>query len=303
MLRNHFATAALLCCIIGMQASAQTAKRRTPIIRQVDHILVESTDPKALFNFFEDALQLPPAWPISENQGSINAGISAGNVNLELFRYAERRENRISTFPEAHYSGLAFEPYPLADALQELQVRGIPYSPPEPYISSLPNGSRGVAWTTVGLPSFSRPEMSVFLYEYSPLFLRVEVRRMQLGNRLTLENGGPLGLLSISRIVISSTHIRKDEENWGVLLGGTKNSGSWNAGSGPEIHLVQGSQDRIQEIVFVVKSLERAKAFLKKNRFLGSVFHDGVSLSSAKVQGLHILVTEKQPEARSKKSR
>ncbi len=301
MLRNHIAIAAILFCIIGIQTSAQTARRTPPVIRQVDRIFVESTDPKALFNFFADVLQLPPAWPISENQGSITAGIGAGNVNLELFRYAERKENRASTLPEAHYSGLAFEPYPLADALKELQLRGIPYSPPEPYISALPNGSRGVAWTTVGLPSFSRPGMSVFLYEYSPAFLRVEIRRKQLGNRLTLENGGSLGLLSVGKIVISSTRIGKDEENWGVLLGSSKNSGSWRADSGPEIRLVQGNRDRIQEIVFEVKSLERAKAFLKKNRLLGSVFPNRVSLNSAKVQGLKILVTGEEPKARNRK--
>ncbi len=293
MLRNHIAIAATAFFIIGIQGSAQTTRRRIPVIRQVDHILVESTDPKALYSFFADVLQLPPAWPISENQGAITGGISAGNVNLELFRYAERKGDRVSAFPEAHYSGLAFEPYPLADALQELQVRGIPYSPPEPSIADLPNGSRGVAWTTVALPSFSRPGMTVFLCEYSPVFLRVEVRRMQLGNNLTLEDGGPLGLLSISEIVISSTSIRKDEENWSRLFGSSNNPRSWHTGDGPKIRLVQGSQDRIQEIVFKVKSLDRAKAFLKKSRLLGSRSAKGVFLNSAKAQGLRILIKEK----------
>jgi hypothetical protein len=293
MLRNHIAIASMLFCMIGIQASAQTARRRTPVIRQVDHILVESADPKALFNFFADVLQIPPAWPISENQGYITGGIGAGNVNLELFRYAERKGDRVSALPEAHYSGLAFEPYPLADALKELQVRGIPYSPPEPSISNLPNGSRGVAWTTVGLLSFSRLGMLVFLYEYSPVFLRVEVRRKQLGNRLTLENGGPLGLLSISEIVISSTRIRKDEENWSRLFGNSNNPHSWRAGDGPKISLVQGSLDRIQEIVFKVQSLDHAKAFLKKSRLLESVSARRIFINPAKVQGLRILVQEK----------
>ena len=293
MLRKHIAIGAMLFCIIGIQASPQTARRRTPVIRQVDRILVESTDPKALFSFFADVLQLPPAWPISENQGSITGGISAGNVNLELFRYAERGENRASAIPEARYSGLAFEPYPLTDALQELQVRGIPYSPPEPYISSLPDGSRGVAWTTVGLPSFSKPGMTTFLYEYSPVFLRAEVRRKQLGNRLTLEEGGPLGLLSVSEIVISSTGVGKDKENWTRLFGHSNDSGSWRAGDGPKIRLVQGSQDRIREIVFQVRSLDRAKAFLRKYRLFGFVSARGIFINPAKVQGLRILVEEK----------
>jgi hypothetical protein len=276
----------LFLCVSWLKVlSAQTA-RTTPEVRQVDHILVESSDPRALFSFFTETLQLPVAWPVSENQEYVSGGVGTGNVNLELFRYAARK------IPEARYSGLAFEPYPLADALRRLQMLAIPYSPPEPYTSTLPNGSQGVAWTTVSLPSFSKPGMSIFLYVYSPVFLKVDVLRKQLGNRLILSNGGPLGLLSVDEILIETTRLKSDRQAWSLLLGKPTGSGSLRAGSGPAIRLVQGSADRIREIIFKVQSLDRAKAFLRKNKALGSVLPTRMCISPARVQGLRISLAD-----------
>jgi hypothetical protein len=292
MIRRNLVIAAALFCIAAMENSAQT--RRVPVIRQVDHILIESSDPKALFRFFSETLQLPAAWPISENQRFITGGIGAGNVNLELFRYTERKENPSPGVPQAHYSGIAFEPYALADSLRELQLRGIPHNQPEPVVSRLPNGSSGTAWTTVGLSSFSKPGMSVFLYEYSQAFLKVDVRRKQLANRLTLDNGGPLGLLSVDEILITSANLKKDNENWGILLGNITPSGNRRAGAGPAIRLAEGNQDGIREIIVGVNSLDRAKAFLAKNKLMGPVSAKGILLNPAKVQGLRILLRAKK---------
>ncbi len=276
MIRIHTVLAAMLFYVT------------TPVIRQLDHILIESSDPKALFTLFADILQLPVAWPLSENQGYITGGVGAGNVSLEFFAY----RSIPSGLPRTHYYGLAFEPYPLSDALKRLQSLGIPYGSPEPYTTSLPNGTRGVGWTTVALPTISKPAMSVFLYEYSPAFLKVDVRRRQLGNRLTLNNGGPLGLISVREVVIVSSNLKHDTEIWSQLLGASAKAGSWHAGAGPAIRLVQGKGDRIWELTFRVQSLDRAKSFLKTKRLLGSVSANGVSISPLKVQGLQILLSE-----------
>jgi hypothetical protein len=289
MIRKRMVLAVILIsAVFGIWSSAQT--RRVPVIRQIDHILIQSSNPKALFNFFSDTLQLPTAWPITENQGFITGGIGTGNVNLEIFRYPEKNVKPDSRVPNAIYSGLAFEPYLLADSLLELQLRGIPYNPPQPSVSALPNGSHGVAWTTVELPSFSKPGMSVFLYEYSPLFLKVDVRRKQLANRLTLQNGGALGALSVEEVVIASTNAKKDNEKWRLLLGKATSSGSWLAGAGPAIRIIPGDRDGIREIILTVKSLDFATAFMKQNKLLGTVSEKGIFLIPSKVQGLRILV-------------
>jgi hypothetical protein len=286
---RHVPVAAVLICI-GMVMFAQT--RSVPVIRQVDHILIESDNPKALFEFFSGTLHFPVAWPVSDNNGFVTGGVGTGNVMLELFRYTGQKQNGNPAAPAARYSGLAFEPVPLADCLKVLQFRALPHSPPEQVVSALPNGIKGLAWTTVGLPSLSKPGMSIFLYEYSPAFLKVDVRRKQLANRLTLDNGGPLGIVSVDKILITSTSFRKDRENWDLLLGNSIQPGSWRTGAGPAIALSQGDQDRIRGIVVKVSSLDSAKAFLKKDRLLGSISASGITLNPAKIQGLNILLTE-----------
>lgn len=288
MIRHFFALLAILSGAIALETPGQTAGPRGPVIRQVDHILVESGDPKALLSFFTDTLQMPAAWPISDSNGFVSGGLGAGDVNLEFFRYADRKEAPARRKQEARFVGLAFEPHPLANALRMLQIRGIPHNPPEPFISTLPRGSQGVLWTTVALPSFARPGMSIFLYECSQAFLKVDVRRKQIGNRLILNNGGPIGFRSVREIVIAATNIQKETAKWSQLMGEPTPQGNWRASAGPAIRLIQENEDRIKEIVFEVESLERAKAFLKQNRLLGSVSSQKVYLNPSKIQKLKI---------------
>jgi len=284
MLRSLIALIAALFCIAEFQTPAQ---HRTLVVRQLDHLLVNSDDPGSLCALFTGTLQLPAAWPVSENQGYVTGGVSIGNMNLEVFRYPNQRTPARKS-REAYYSGLAFEPYPLDDALRELKLRGIPHDAPQPYLSTLPDGSRGVAWTTVAMPAYSRPRMSVFLYEYSPVFLKVQVRRRQLANRLTLNNGGPLGIRSAAKILIATPKLKKDAEVWAQLLGKQSEPGSWRLGSGPGIRLVQRGEDGIQELVLNIESLDRALAFLKKSRLLGPVSAGSVLLNPSQTQGLRI---------------
>jgi hypothetical protein len=273
-------------------ASPQTARRKGPIIRQADHLLVESGDPKTLFDFFAGTLLLPEAWPLSDNQGFTSGGVGAGNVNIEFFRYTEQRKSSVRKAAKARFAGIAFEPYPLSNSLRELQVEGIPYDVPASYTGTLPKGAQGVLWTTVALPTLSRPGMSIFLYEYSPEYLKVDIRRRQLGNRLLLNGGGPLGIQAVSQIVIATRNLEKDRSVWRKLLGAPGPSGTWHVGAGPVIRLIQGVEDRIQGIVFKVESLEQAQKHLKEKRILGSVSSKELLLNHLKVQGLTIRLQE-----------
>jgi len=293
MIYRKFVFILLLCSALFLTASAQISKRKGPIVHQVDHILVETGDPESLFRFFADMLQLPEAWPLTANQGFVSGGVGTGNASIRFFRSAESGSASSSSIAEARYAGLALQPYPISDALRELQICGIPYDAPEPYISTLPNGSNGTLWTTVSLPSFSRPGMSIFLYEYSPAFLRVEARRQQLGNRLTLNDGGPLGIQSISEVVIAAVNLEADKAAWEQLLEKKTASGTQIAGTGPSIRLIAGSSDCISEIVFAVKSIDRAQAFLEKHQLLGTSASGGITLDASKVQGLKIRIERK----------
>ncbi len=287
-LRFEIRIAAISVFLLATGAAAQTSTRRIPVFRQVDHILIESQDPKALFNFCVDTLRLPVDLQFSGNRGFV----SAGNVSLEVFRYAEQQSGSGRKGQGARYSGLSFEPNPLPAVLNELKFRGIRFSSPETFESILPNGTRGIASTRVGLPSVSNPETYIFLLEYSPEFLQVDVRRKQLLNQLAFAKGGPLGILSVDEILITTTNLPKDKANWGALFGRTAGPERWRAGEGPAIRLAAGKMNEIREIVFKVGSLDRAKVFLKKSGLLGPASEGGILISPSKVQGLRILVRE-----------
>jgi hypothetical protein len=285
-------TIALILLVAVSIATAQTGVRKGPIVRQVDRILIESSNPKALFAFFSADLQLPEAWPLAENQGYMSGALGAGNVNIELYRYIKRGGESARKPGAAHFAGLALEPYPLAETLRELKVSGIFHDPPQPTFSTLQDGTKSVAWTIVPLPSFSKSGMSIFLHEYSQAFLKVDVRRKQLGNRLTLNNGGPLGIQSVREVVISAANFAQEAAAWQKLLGPQTASGHWSLGTGPSIRVIPGPQDRVQKIVLQVRSLAQARTFLKNKQLLGSASTKEISIDPAKIQGLTIALVE-----------
>jgi len=288
--------ASILFATIPFGASAQTDKLKLkPIIQQVDHILIQASDPKSLFDFFAETLQLPVAWPVADYSGFASGGVGAGNVNLEVLRFADQKNFASTKRSEARFMGFALEPYRLADCLPELQARGIPYDPPRPYSSKLPNGSEGTLWTNVVLPQFSKPNLLIFLCEYSSAFLNAETRRNQLGGQLALKKGGPLGVKSVKEIVVGTKDLAQDRSNWQKLLMPSAQSSavSWQAGDGPAIDLVSDSTDRIQRIVLKVDSLKSAKNFLAEKHLLGATSAKEIAIDPSRIQGLSIRLVER----------
>jgi len=285
--------AATLSVTAGFLVAEQNGQRITlPVIRQVDHILIESDDPGVLFEFLTRTLELPVAWPLMDYPGFTSGGAAAGNVNIEILKYAAPRSSAARRRLAARFVGIALEPLPLSDSLPELRARGIPYHSPEAFLSTLPDGSRGTSWTTVSLTQLSKPELSVFLREYSPAFLNVAIRRNQLGGQLVLNQGGPLGIESVDEILLGTKDFQGARARWQQLLAPIvpSSKGIWQIGEGPAIHLVGDGKDRIRRIVLKVESLERAKAFLKEKRMLGPASAAEIALHPSAIQGLDIRI-------------
>jgi hypothetical protein len=271
----------LLATLLAAAAGQAPQQRLRPVVRQVDHIVVQSDDPKQLFDLLTGTLRLPVAYPFRSESGSTTAGVGAGNISIELFRSADAGVTPRTARPRAHFTGLALQPYqPLAQTLPELQARAIACAPPQSYASTLPDGSQGTFWTSVVLPQLSNPALSVFLSEHNPAFLNVEVRRKQWGGELALSKGGPLGFESVQEIVIATRNPERDGAIWQKLLP--------QPGGGPAILFVKSATEGIQRIVLKVKSLERAKDYLKAQRWLGAVSENEVGIAASAVQGLSI---------------
>jgi hypothetical protein len=286
--------AIFLLPLAGVDSVAQTKKEEpAPPIRQVDHILIKASDPKYLFSFFTDTLQLPIAWPVATYNGFTSGGVAFGNVNMEVIRFADQKDSPHKGPIHAQIVGFAFEPSPLADSLPELERRGVTYGVPDPYVSTGPDGSKKKLWTTVTLLQFTDQVTEVFLCEYNPSFINPEDNREQLRGQLLSRKGGPLGVESVREILFGTTDLEKARKLWQRLLESMPTvRGVWRVGKGPAIHLVEARENAIQGIIVNVKSLSRARTFLQQKRLLGRSSPHEVAIDPSKVKGLSIKLVE-----------
>jgi hypothetical protein len=84
----------LLSTVAGSESSSQKPATSHPI-RQIDHIMIRTGDPRELFTLFADTLQLPVAWPLtSPRAGVITGGVGLGNVNVETIQFPGQTDTR-----------------------------------------------------------------------------------------------------------------------------------------------------------------------------------------------------------------
>src|SRR5688572_21838681 len=156
-----------LSTLAGSESSSQTPSTSQPI-RQIDHIMIRTGDPRELYGFFTETLRLPPAWPItSPRPGVMTGGVGFGNVNVEAIQFPGQ------TDPRPRLLGLAFEPSSLGESLVELNRRGLTTGQPRPVVATGPDGTTRTLWTNVTLRQFSDSDspadarVHIFLNEYS----------------------------------------------------------------------------------------------------------------------------------------
>jgi hypothetical protein len=149
------------------------------VIRRIDHLSIVVPEPRALFSFLANRLELPVAWNFTRFPGFESGAVALG-LNLEPVRYAPSRKPRSPL--DGGLFAIAFEPEPIELARAELARRDVPHSPPIAYRSTYPSeaeteifgqldrtSGKRVLWTLVILASligsdrlerdFARPVM------------------------------------------------------------------------------------------------------------------------------------------------
>jgi catechol 2,3-dioxygenase-like lactoylglutathione lyase family enzyme len=262
-------------------------------VRQVDHIMIRAQDPRELYAFFTEVLELPVAWPlVSPRAGVSTGGVSFGNVNVEAIQFPGQQDQG------PRLMGIALEPSPLDEALAELDRRGIVYGEPRPLVSTAADGSSRTQWTNVTLLQLSDSDspanarMHVFLSEYSPAYVNVEERRARLHRQLTDSGGGPLGVVAVKEVVIGVADFEASRRLWRRLLDSESSTGIWQVGDGPAIHLVPAAENAVQAFVVEVASLARAKVFLRDKGLLGSQLAEEATIDPSRIGGLNIRLVE-----------
>ena len=286
----------VLLLTVGRSESGSQTRSTSQSIRQIDHIMIRTGDPRELYAFFADTLHLPVAWPLtSPRAGVMTGGVGFGNVNIEAIQFPGQ------TDPRPRLLGFAFEPSALDESLIELNRRGLASGERRPLVAAGPDGSKRTLWTNVTLPQFSDSDnpadatIHIFLSEYSPTYVNVDERRARLRAQLVTSGGGPLGVVDVKEVIIGTADLETARRLWQKLLAPalSATSNMWQIGSGPAVRLVPASENRLQALIIRVASLDRAKAFLRDKQLLGVDAAGQVTIDPAKVGGLDLRLVER----------
>ena len=284
-----------LSTVDGSESNSQTRATSQPI-RQIDHIMIRTGDPRELYAFFAETLQLPIAWPMtSPRAGVMTGGVGFGNVNVEAIQVPGQ------TDPRPRLLGFAFEPSALDESLIELNRRGLTSGERRPLVATGPDGSKRTLWTNVTPRQFSDSDspadatIHIFLSEYSPTYVNVDERRARLRAQLVNSGGGPLGVVDVKEVIIGAVDVETARRLWQRLLDPTPSatSNSWQIGTGPAVRLVPANDNRVQALLIRVASLERAKAFLREKQLLRVDTAGQVTIDPSKIGGLDLRLVER----------
>jgi catechol 2,3-dioxygenase-like lactoylglutathione lyase family enzyme len=131
------------------------------------------------------------------------------------------------------------------------------------------------------------PAPFAFLCEYHGF--NVAESRKLAAEELERRGGGPLGAVATEEIVVEARDALAETSRWQCLLDPIEPTGEgvWRIGDGPLVRIVEGSADRIQAVVWRVRSLDAAQSWLERESLLGRD-GDGLTIAPQATQGVEI---------------
>jgi hypothetical protein len=244
--------------------------------------LIGSNEPEQLFRLFSEKLGLPVAWPFRSYGQFSSGGVGLGNVNIELVG-SEHRQSGLTA--------VALEPTAsLSEVLSRLDAQGLKHGTPAPFFQKDSSGTKRLLWTTVNMMTLP-PRGTVFFCKYN---FDVNERRALINRELQSHGAGSLGIESVMELVIGAKDMAAAQHDWGILLGPVPPSQEplWQIGTGPAIRLVAAQEDHFVLLRLKVKSLDRARAFLKRQNLLGVDGQHEISLDPTHIAGADIRLVE-----------
>lgn len=275
-----------ICCQISVGMIAQASDLQTNhLVRQVDHIIIQSDDPEKTFKLFSETLEFPTAWPFQSYGNFYSGAVNLGNVALEVIHLNARRPG---------FTGVALEPIAsesLPTLIANLEARGLAHDAPDPTSQKDQSGKEYLAWTIISLSQLA-PAGTIFFCKYT---FDLDPGRAKAAQALHDSGGGPLGVLSVKELVIGAHNVAAAQHEWSLILGPPQHSGRefvWQIGSGPPIRLVAAQRDEIVRLRVSVKSLNAARAFLTKQGLLGRDSGRDITLDPSRTSGADISFVE-----------
>ncbi len=259
-----------------------------PVVKTLDHVMIEAEDPTVLYRLFVEGFGLPVAWEFGDYGDLWSGGVCAGNLNLEFCRFKGNRFGKPDTWEGsdggARLGGLAFEPtMPISEAVSVLAEWGVPFG----------SGIASENWTELEVKDLVDAPGIIFLVEY-----QFDRDGWQLSHReaFTASGGGSLGLLGVQEIQLGARDVDEASPAWDRFLRDVPktDTAAWRVAKYLDLRMVPWGKDEIASLTLRVRSLERTMAFLEEAGIPAQETLDGVALDPTATQGLHFQLVEDQ---------
>lgn len=259
-----------------------------PVVKTLDHVMIEAEDPTVLYRLFTEGFGLPVAWEFGDYGDLWSGGVCAGNLNLEFCRFKEKRFGKPDVWEgsdgSARLGGLAFEPtMPIAEVVSVLAEWGVPFG----------SGIASENWTELEVRDLVEAPGIIFLVEY-----QFDRAAWQVSHRdaFAASGGGSLGLLGVQEIQVGARDVAEAAPAWDRFLHDVPkaDAAAWRLAEHLDLRLVPWGKDEIASLTLHVKSVEKTAAFLEEAGIPALETMDGVALDPAVTQGLHFQLVDDQ---------
>lgn len=275
------------------------------VVRRIDHVVMAVDDAQRVFDLLRHRLGLVVMSPVmkipQEVAGyPVTSWLNLGNIPLEVLELPDELKAPPGTL---EVSGIVLEPEPIESAVQELDRRGIPHSPPlkllhpednELRLPDLPFGPErapqpgDVHGTQLWLNGFLGGKAWVLCYEW----VSTPISAVREGLRRTLDEipDRALPIDSVEEVVIATTDFDGERARWQALLDPVtdEDPGLWRFADGPALRLVEHERDGILGLVLRVADLNRAERYLTENDMLASSSGGELVVTPDALEGLNL---------------
>lgn len=277
-----------------MYDSTMTEER---VFNGIDHIMVRVREAEPFIRLFADIFALPVSWPLQRKEFATYAWITLGNTNLEFWAAADNTDLPVEQCLPL-FSGLALNPPELGASIALLEERGITCKPPRPFITRNQEGKQVTNFTNSVILDVSNLACCVFFCKWGPdgtIFpwserLTPEERQLREQRQFDQCGGGPIGVVRLAEVTISTPEMSKTRLQWQAITGQT--SDTFDLGRRIALNLHVGETVQITSIVLAVKSLAVARAYLVSHAILGEDSPDEISIGENACSGLCIRLKE-----------
>ncbi|SFP17953.1 hypothetical protein [Variovorax sp. 770b2] len=270
--------------------------------RSLDHVVIRVEAAEPLFALFSEAFGLPVSWPLQHSGFASFGWVNAGNTNLEIWAAASNGDLPMDV-PLPLVQGLALDPADLQDSISQLAQRGIACKAPKAFRTQTQDGVWVNNFTNSVVLDVSSDACCVFfcawdaegtIYPWKEKLSAVQ-RKARDEAAFARCAGGALGLVGLAEVRLAVPDVRAATEAWRALT--DSGSDAIALTSDIALHFVPGARDvaTVEALVFGVRSMSMARAFLFERQWLESEVQGELRLSPCVCEGLDLRLVEAAP--------